>query len=272
MRHFNFGNNWAKYATKIDDSNLNQAIDDLIRLLGTDDLSGKTVIDIGSGSGLHSAALWSLNPLTLESIDYDLDSVGTTKNLLLSLELPASISVRQADILDKNSFHGKKYDVVYSWGVLHHTGDLALALKNSASLVESGGILAIALYRKTFFCKFWKIEKRIYSKSPILIQNIIFFSYILSFVIAYPIINKGKFLNYAKNYKVSRGMNFYTDVHDWLGGYPYESISPEELRCRMKALGFQELSSFTHTSGLGLFGTGCDEFVFQNLIDSAIEL
>ena len=265
MRHFNFGNNWAKYVKKIDDSNLNQAIDDLIRLLGMDDLSGKTVIDIGSGSGLHSAALYSLKPLSLESVDYDLDSVVTTKNLLLSLNFPASISVRQADILDKNSFPGKKYDVVYSWGVLHHTGDLDLALKNSASLVENGGILAIAVYRKTFFCKFWKIEKRIYSKSPILIQNIVFLSYVLSLAIAFPLMNKGKFFNYVKNYKVSRGMSFYTDVYDWLGGYPYESISPEELRSRMKALGFQELRSFTHASGLGLFGSGCDEFVFSKL-------
>jgi SAM-dependent methyltransferase len=265
MRHFNFGDNWAKYARKIDDSNLNQAKADLTRLLGMDDLSGKTVIDIGSGSGLHSAALHSLNPLSLESVDYDLHSVDTTKNLLFSLDVPANIIIRQADILDMNSFHGKKYDLVYSWGVLHHTGDLALALKNSASLVESGGILAIALYRKTFFCKFWKIEKRIYSKSPVLIQNTIFLSYVLSFAINFSIMKKRSFLNYVKNYKTSRGMNFYTDVHDWLGGYPYESISPEELRSRMKALGFQELRSFTHAAGLGLFGSGCDEFVFSKL-------
>ena len=59
MRHFKFGNNWAKYVRKIDESNLHQATFDLIRLLGTNDLSEKTVIDIGSGSGLHSAALYS---------------------------------------------------------------------------------------------------------------------------------------------------------------------------------------------------------------------
>jgi 2-polyprenyl-6-hydroxyphenyl methylase/3-demethylubiquinone-9 3-methyltransferase len=263
MRHFNFGNNWAKYVKKIDDSNLNQSIDDLIRLLGMDDLSGKTVIDIGSGSGLHSAALYSLNPLSLESVDYDLDSVGTTKNLLLSLDFPASISVRQADILDKNSFHGKKYDVVYSWGVLHHTGDLDLALKNSASLVENGGILAIALYHKTFFCKFWKIEKRIYSKSPYLVQRIIFFLYISLLFLDFLVIKRRNFFTYVKNYKSSRGMNFFIDAHDWLGGYPYESISPQELRSKMKILRFQESRSFTQPSGLGLFGSGCDEFVFK---------
>jgi 2-polyprenyl-6-hydroxyphenyl methylase/3-demethylubiquinone-9 3-methyltransferase len=61
-------------------------------------------------------------------------------------------------------------------------------------------------------------------------------------------------------------MNFYTDVHDWLGGYPYESISPEELRNKMKVLGFLESRSFTHAPGLGLFGSGCDEFVFSKLI------
>jgi SAM-dependent methyltransferase len=266
MRHFKFGRNWAKYARNIDESNLNQAIVDLIRLLGTDDLSEKTVIDIGSGSGLHSAALLSLNPLTLESVDYDLESVRTTRRLISNLGSSADINIKQADILDFDSFHGEKYDVVYSWGVLHHTGDLDLALKNSASLVNSGGILAIALYRKTFFCKLWKIEKRIYSKMPALIQRVVFTLYVSSFAIDYSIKGKGNFLSYVKSYKVSRGMNFYTDVHDWLGGYPYESISPEELRNKMKVLGFLESRSFTHAPGLGLFGSGCDEFVFSKLI------
>jgi 2-polyprenyl-6-hydroxyphenyl methylase/3-demethylubiquinone-9 3-methyltransferase len=76
---------------------------------------------------------------------------------------------------------------------------------------------------------------------------------------------RGNFLNYVKNYKVSRGMNYYTDVHDWLGGYPYESISPVELKCKMKVLGFQESRSFTHVSKLTLFGSGCDEYVFSRL-------
>ena len=265
MRHFKFGNNWAKYVRKIDESNLHQATVDLIRLLGTNDLSEKTVIYIGSGSGLHSAALYSLKPLTLESIDYDLDSVNTTNNLFLSLGFPANINIRQADILNLSSFNGKKFDVVYSWEVLHHTRDLDLALKNSSSLVESGGIFAIGLYRKTFFCKFWKIEKRIYSWSPVLIQKIIFLLYVSFFAITFTTMGRGNFLNYVKNYKVSRGMNFYTDVHDSLGGYPYESTSPEELKCKMKVLGFQESRSFTQLSGLGLFGSGCDEFVFSRL-------
>ena len=264
MRHFKFGNNWANYTRKIDKTNLDQSIVDLVRLLGTDDLSEKTVIDIGSGSGLHSAALFSLNPLTLESVDYDLDSVSTTTRLLLSLGYPAN-NVRRADILELDSFHGKQYDVVYSWGVLHHTGDLDLALKNSASLVNNGGILAIALYRKTFFCRFWKIEKRLYSRSPALIQKIISSLYVLFFGIKFSTIGRGNFIRYVKNYKVGRGMNFYTDVHDWLGGYPYESISPEKLRLTMKSLGFQESRSFTHAPGLGLFGSGCDEFVFSKL-------
>ena len=159
MRHFKFGSNWAKYVRKIDDSNLKQATVDLVRLLGTNDLTGKTVIDVGSGSGLHSAALHSLKPTSLESVDYDLDSVSTTYNLLSSLDFQTDIIVRQADILDLNTFHDKRFDIVYSWGVLHHTGDLDLALKNSTLLVNSGGILAVAVYRKTFFCKLWKIKR-----------------------------------------------------------------------------------------------------------------
>ena len=262
MRHFRFGKNWAKYASKINESDIQQAAKDLVRLLGTDNLSGKCVVDIGSGSGIHSAAFYQFKPLTVDSIDYDWDSVRTTHDLLVNMGYPGQKSVFQADILDLETFHEKKFDVVYAWGVLHHTGNLDLALKNSASLVNKNGILAVALYRKTPFCRFWKIEKRIYSRSPDLIQKIIFFIYIL-FLLFYSVIRKRNFFSYVKNYRNNRGMNFFIDVHDWLGGYPYESISPLELRSKMKIFGFQEYRSFTHPAGIGIFGSGCDEFVFK---------
>ncbi len=265
MRHFSFGRNWAKFIKKISEENVRQSVIDLVRLIGTDDLTGKSVIDIGSGSGLHSAAFYKLNPLSVLSIDYDLDSVNTTLELLLRMGCQAENNVRQGDILELKSFLGEKYDIVYSWGVLHHTGNLDLALKNSASLVSDDGKLVIALYRKTLLCNFWRIEKRIYSNAPVLIQKIIFATYVSFFFTYFSIKTRKNYYSYIKNYSVSRGMTFSTDVHDWLGGYPYESIDPEELRFKMRVLGFQEIRSFTHAPGIGLFGSGCDEFVFTKL-------
>jgi 2-polyprenyl-6-hydroxyphenyl methylase/3-demethylubiquinone-9 3-methyltransferase len=263
MRYFKFGENWDKFIDKMDKSAIQQAVVDIVRLLGTDDLSGKSVIDIGSGSGIHSVAFYQLNPLKVDSIDCDQDSVRATYDLISSMGYPVGRNVREANILDLDTFHRAKYDVVYAWGVLHHTGNLQLALENSAALVNKHGLLAIALYRKTLFCKFWRIEKRFYSKSPYLIQKMIFSLYIALFFLFFSVIRRRNFFSYIKNYKNSRGMNFFIDVHDWLGGYPYESINPLELRSKMKILGFQELRAFTRPPGINLFSSGCDEFVFK---------
>lgn len=263
MRHFRFGKNWAKFKKNINESDIQQSVIDIVRLLGMYDLSGKSVIDIGSGSGIHSAAFYKFKPLKVDSIDYDQDSVNTTREFLSSMAHPVDKNVWKADILNLETFHQKKYDVVYAWGVLHHTGNLHLAIENAATLVDREGLLVIALYRKTFLCEFWKIEKRIYSRSPYVVQKIVFFFYITLFFILYSVIRRKNFLNYVKNYKSNRGMNFFIDVHDWLGGYPYESISSFELRTKMSKLGFEELRSFTYKPGIGLFGSGCDQFVFK---------
>ena len=83
------------------------------------------------------------------------------------------------------------------------------------------------------------------------------------FFLVFSVIRRKNFSNYVKSYKSSRGMNFFIDVDDWLGGYPYESISPFELRTKMNKLGFQESMAFVSKPGIGLFGSGCDEFVFK---------
>jgi len=63
-------------------------------------------------------------------------------------------------------------------------------------------------------------------------------------------------------------MNFDTGVHDWLGGYPYEAATADELHDRICTLGFVEERSFRIPTSLGLFGSGCHEFVFTaNILD-----
>ena len=57
--HFEFGQNWKDYATTIDQNRIESAIEGL-RKLFSDGLAGKTLLDIGCGSGLHSLAALSL--------------------------------------------------------------------------------------------------------------------------------------------------------------------------------------------------------------------
>ena len=55
------------------------------------------------------------------------------------------------------------FDFVYSWGVLHHTGDMYRALRGAAGRVAPGGRFLFALYRRTPLCWLWKLEKRWYA-------------------------------------------------------------------------------------------------------------
>jgi hypothetical protein len=68
-------------------------------------------------------------------------------------------------------------------------------------------------------------------------------------------------IGYVRGYKTLRGMNWHRDVHDWLGGYPYESASSEQVTNRLGQLGFSIIRAFQRRAGLGFFGTGCDEYM-----------
>jgi 2-polyprenyl-6-hydroxyphenyl methylase/3-demethylubiquinone-9 3-methyltransferase len=68
---------------------------------------------------------------------------------------------------------------------------------------------------------------------------------------------------YVRDYKTARGMNFHNDVHDWLGGFPYESATPDEVTAQFAALGFDPVVEKALPRSLGLFGTGCAEYTFR---------
>ena len=70
----------------------------------------------------------------------------------------------------------------------------------------------------------------------------------------------GRFL---AEHKRLRGMEFHHNAHDWLGGYPYESIDPPGVAAIMGGLGFQPVRSNVRPKHFGLFGSGCDEYVYR---------
>lgn len=258
---YDFGRNWAEFAAKIDEEHLEEAKRNLTRLVG--DVQGCSFLDIGSGSGLHSAAALALGASKVRAIDYDPDSVATTRAILERFAPGLDWKVGRADALDTETLPKEAFDIVYSWGVLHHTGDMWKGIRNAAALVEPGGRLCLALYVKTPLCGAWKVEKRIYS-SQRWMRPFIRISYVGAYVIAKQI-RVGNAIKYISDYKKSRGMHFMTDVDDWLGGYPYESIVPNELYGRMEALGFQLDAEFNTKAGKGVFGTGCGEWRFTRI-------
>jgi predicted RNA methylase len=267
--HFSFGENWAQYAEKIDERRIEEAEKSLIRLVGRESIQGRTFLDIGCGSGLFSLAALRLGCHRLLAVDLDPNSVQTTRRTL-ERYAPAGANwdCLRISVFDLDPAKVGKFDIVYSWGVLHHTGAMYKAIEKASAMVKPEGMLTLALYGKTPFCGLWRIEKRIYSRSPKWVQRAI--ERVYSAVVAARLALKGESLKKRREtYFQQRGMDMYHDTRDWLGGYPYESISPQEAMTFMHKLGFEPIRSFVCPS-IGLLGAGCDEYSFTKSLPQKI--
>jgi len=262
-RRFGFGENWLDFARHLDDDRIAEAEKSLRALLGRESLAGLRFVDIGSGSGLFSLAARRLGA-RVHSFDYDPDSVLCTQTLR-ELHRPGDPdwTVERGSVLDRGYLQSLgSFDIVYSWGVLHHTGAMHDALQAASTLLVPGGLFAFALYRRTLFCGLWRVEKRWYAAASPRMQQRARAVYLALFRLACVATGRD-FQSYVANYGSSRGMDFIHDVHDWMGGYPYESISPAAVAARMQQLGLTLVACNTRPGGLGLFGSGCDEYVYR---------
>ena len=251
---FEFGQNWNLYSKSISDVEVNLAKQGIIKLMPPKMiLDGKSFLDIGCGSGIHSIAANILGFRSITATDFDLKSVKTAISNKKSFN--SKINIFQDDIL--NTKIKNKFDIVYSWGVLHHTGNMEKAILNSRELVNDEGYLIIAIYKKTFFCKMWYFIKKLYCNSPYYIQKI--FNYVFYTLRLSLYLIKGNKLN---NYKKIRGMNLYFDSIDWLGGFPYESASKEEISS-IVGKDFHLEKFYDAKPRIGLMGSACSEFVFK---------
>jgi 2-polyprenyl-6-hydroxyphenyl methylase/3-demethylubiquinone-9 3-methyltransferase len=258
--HFSFGENWSQYAEKIDEARIEEAEKSLLRLVGREAIEGKTFLDIGCGSGLFSLAATRLGCSKLMAVDLDPKSVETTRKTLTLHAARGNWECRNISVFDLDPAVLGAFDVVYSWGVLHHTGSMYKAITQASEMVAPQGMLTLALYGKTPFCGMWRVEKRIYSRSPKWLQKVIETVYVE--VVRLRLALKGESLRKRREtYFQQRGMDMYYDTRDWLGGYPYESISPEEAMSFMHKMGFEPVRSFV-TPCIGLLGAGCDEYSF----------
>ena len=265
--HFAFGENWADFARSIDQAAIAEAEAGLLKLLDRSDLAGASFLDIGCGSGLHALAALRLGASPVLAIDVDPQSVATATSVLAHHAGGQAWTVRRQSILQAEPDMAL-FDIVYSWGVLHHTGDLALALRNATALVAPGGLFVCALYRRTLLDPFWVREKRWYAfASP---QSQARMHALYRGALRLGLLAAGRNLRaHEAGYKGRRGMSLDHDIHDWLGGHPYESISAEEVGRLLADLGFAPVRSFTRKTSIGLLGSGCDEYVFRRVSEPA---
>ena len=258
---FEFGRNWCKFLKDLDDSRIARAEDSLKEMLNVKSLSGKSLIDIGSGSGLFSLAARRLGA-RVYSFDYDPDSVASTRELRRRFfPEDRQWEIEQGSALDRQYLQDLgQFDVVYSWGVLHHTGSMWEALENVAPIVKPGGTLFIAIYNdqgKT--SRRWLKVKRMYNKLPANTRFLVLWPAFLQ--IWWRRLLKDLFLGRPlasfRNYHAVRGMSLWRDVVDWVGGYPFEVAKPEQIFDFFHQRGFELVRLTTQGGDLG-----CNEFVF----------
>jgi 2-polyprenyl-6-hydroxyphenyl methylase/3-demethylubiquinone-9 3-methyltransferase len=228
---FAFGENWARFLTSLSDAQIEEATRAVSTLVGRD-LRDTTFLDIGSGSGLSSLAARRLGA-RVRSFDYDAQSVACTQELRQRF-FPGddAWTVAQGSVLDQPFLATLgQFDIVYSWGVLHHTGQMWHAIENAARLVRPGGLFIIGIYnfrggrRGTAA---WARLKRWYCTAPrwqrVAWEN----AYLAWDLVSMAAVGRNP-LSMIRKYHSDRGMSWRHDVIDWLGGYPYEAATPGEI-------------------------------------------
>jgi len=264
-KRFEFGHNWLKYRSVINNEVINCAISSLKSFFEKENFKDLKFIDIGSGSGLFSLSASKLGAI-VHSIDFDLNSVYCTGLLKEKYGVnDEKWKVESGSILNTEFILSKgTFDLVYAWGVLHHTGNMNLALKNIMLLVKDNGLIGISIYNKQYLMSdFWLIIKKLYCSSIVMKYIVIAIFIPFYFVIGAFFIDLLKFKNPIKRYTSmgKRGMSFYYDWFDWLGGLPYEASTPKEIEELFTKNGFLLVKKNLVGNKLG-----CNEYVFQKYL------
>jgi SAM-dependent methyltransferase len=245
QERFAFADNWRRFNSNVSDDQRELARNSLTDWLGA--LNGLTFLDVGAGSGLFASAALELGA-HVSAFDFD----------------PAGDRVERGDVLDNDYMQALgQFDVVYSWGVLHHTGRMWYALENTCNAVRPGGRLFISIYNdQGWRSNLWRAVKRGYGRVPVALRPI-YTALMISPLEARAVVRSLlRRENYLATWSTSldRGMGKWRDIVDWVGGYPFEVAKPEDVFDFCRARGF-ELERIKTQGG----SLGCNEFLFRRL-------
>jgi 2-polyprenyl-6-hydroxyphenyl methylase/3-demethylubiquinone-9 3-methyltransferase len=268
---FAFGKNWSNYLRQLDQQQIDAASDSLAKLLKLNDHSGKSFLDAGSGSGLFSLAAHRMG-MIVTSFDIDPQSVECTQTLRAKFgQSHPEWRIEYGSLTDKSFMESLgNFDIVYCWGVAHHSGKMWEAIENLLPRVQPGGRIVLAIYNdQKHISRAWSIVKQLYQRLPRFLRPL-FVAFIgawlrlqrlaATFVacslrvltLRNPLVPVQNWFNEAR----ARGMSSWYDLVDWVGGWPFEVATPEAIFRFARDRGFtlEELTTCQ--------GHGCNEFVF----------
>ncbi len=266
MNRFEFGENWRSFLKTLNPSRIEVAENSLREMLELENLRGKSFLDIGCGSGLFSLAANRLGATSVMSFDYDEQAVECTRELKRRFaETDDAWTVERGDALDVEYLRKLgQFDVVYSYGVLHHTGNLWKALENVSDCVSPGGKLFIAIYNDQGLpSALWLNVKKTYNRLPAWAKPLMTAVFVPAAEAPYVVrdIMNGKApWNHWITYYSRRGMSRMHDITDWVGGLPFEVAKPDRIFEFFRSRGFM-LDKMVTCGG----GHDNNQFVFTRM-------
>lgn len=174
------------------------------------DFTDKEVLECGCGGGQHTSFI---APYANNITSVDLNAVNVAKKRNKSFQ---NIIFKDADILSMDL--NKQYDIVFSIGVIHHTDDPDLAVKNMIKHTKKGGKVIIWVYSKegNFIVRAFIEPFRKIFLTKVSRNNLLILSRMLTLLMYLPIYSlyllKLKFLPYYEYFQNFRKLSFYRNV------------------------------------------------------------